>query len=93
MRVRLTGVANEQIVTIRVSNVNGGGSSEDVDFGFLIADANANRTVDKPDFNEVKGQVGQPVTAANFRDDVIPDGTNGRDDAQTVKTHKGQSIP
>lgn len=43
MRVRLTGVANEQIVTIRVSNVNRGGSSEDVDFGFLIADANAHR--------------------------------------------------
>ena len=50
MRVPLTGVANEQIVTIQVSNVKGGGGSDDVDFGFLIADANANRTVDKPDF-------------------------------------------
>lgn len=39
MRVPLTGVANEQIVTIRVSNVKDGGGSDDVDFGFLIADA------------------------------------------------------
>ena len=39
MRVPLTGAANEQIVTIRVSNVNGGSGSDDVDFGFLIADA------------------------------------------------------
>ncbi len=93
MRVRLTGVANEQIVTIRVSNVNGDGGSDDVDFGFLIADADANRIVARPDFDEIKSQIGQPVTAANFRDDVIPDGTISRDDAQTVRVHKGESLP
>ena len=36
MRVPLTGVADQQIVTVRVSNVNGGGGSNDVDFGFLL---------------------------------------------------------
>jgi len=48
--------------------------------------------VDRPDFVEVKGQVGQPVTAANFRGDVIPDGTIGRDDVIEVKNHNGESI-
>ena len=93
MRLRLTGVANQQVVTIRVSNINGNSGSADVDFGFLIGDANGNGTVDKPDFNEVKAQVGQPVTNANFRDDVIPDGTIGQDDGGRVKAHKGESLP
>ena len=47
MRVPLTSAANEQIVTIRVSNVNSSSGSDDVDFGFFIADANASRTVDR----------------------------------------------
>ncbi len=93
MRLQLTGVANQQVVTIRVSNINGNSGSADVDFGFLIGDANGNGTVDKPDFNEVKAQVGQPVTNANFRDDVIPDGTIGKDDGGRVKAHKGESLP
>jgi hypothetical protein len=80
MRIPLTSVANEQIVTIRVSNVNGSSGSDDVDFGFLIADANASRTVDRPDLIAVRSQRGQPVTAANFRDDITRDGVIGRPD-------------
>jgi hypothetical protein len=68
----VTSVANEQIVTIRVSNVTGSGS-DDVDFGVLIADANARRTLDRPDLIAVKSQRGQPVTATNFRDDITRD--------------------
>ncbi len=90
MFVPLTGVANQQTVTIRLSDINGASGTVDVPFGFLIADANAIRR--QADFSEIKGQ-GQPVTAANFRDDVIPDGTIGRDDEREVRTHKGQSLP
>ncbi len=93
MRVPLTGVANEQIVTIQVSNINGGGSPSSVPFGFLIADANANGTVDKPDLNQIKAAVGQPVTAANFRDDVDANGKIATGDANQVKPHKGEHIP
>lgn len=93
MRVPLTGVANEQIVTIRVGNVNGGGGSNNVPFGFLIADVNSNRLVDKPDFNLIKAAGGQPVTAANFRDDVDTNGFIRRSDGQLVKAHEGESIP
>ncbi len=93
MRVPLTGVANVQNVTIQVSNINGGGSPSSVPFGFLIADANANRTVDKPDFNQIKAAVGQPVTAANFRDDVNANGSITTSDANQVKPHKGESPP
>ena len=46
-------------VTFRVSNVNGSSGSDDVDCGFLIADANASRTVDRPELIAVKSQRGQ----------------------------------
>jgi hypothetical protein len=85
MCVLLTSVANEQIVTIRVSNVNGRSGSDDVDFGFLIADANAIRTVDRPDLIAVRSQRVQPGTATNFRDDITRDGVIGGPDRRMTK--------
>jgi hypothetical protein len=41
MQVPLTGVANVQILTVQVLNINGGGGLDDVDFGFLIVDLKA----------------------------------------------------
>jgi hypothetical protein len=94
MTVPLTGVSNEQIVTIRVKNINGGGGQTDVPFGFLIADVTANRTVDKPDFNSIVAANGQPVSSANFRNDVDANGSiKKKQDGNQVKTHKGESIP
>ncbi|MBA3832997.1 MAG: hypothetical protein H0X34_14095 [Chthoniobacterales bacterium] len=94
MTVPLTGVANEQIVTLRAQNINGSGQpTGDVAFGFLIADANANRVVGKTDNTQIRGQVGQPVTAANFRDDVDANGAIAKADALLVRTHTGEAIP
>ncbi len=93
MRVSLSNVANTQIVTIRVSGVNGGTTSSDVPFGFLIGDVNSSRKVDKADFNEIKGQGGQAVNSSNFRDDVTADGSIARDDAIEVKSHKNTQLP
>lgn len=92
MIVPLTGVANQQIATVRVSNINGASGTADVPFGFLIGDVTANRLVDRPDFNLIKTQAGQPVTASNFRNDIVPDGTIGRGDALEVRAHKNQSL-
>ena len=55
MQVPLTGVADQQVVTIEVSNVDGDGGSDDVAFGFLIGDVNADRSVNNTDTNLVKG--------------------------------------
>ena len=60
MSVPLTIVANEQIVTLCVSNVNGVIDSDDVDFDFLIAYANASPGVDRPDLIAVRNQRRQP---------------------------------
>jgi len=94
MTAALTGVTSAEIVTLRALNINGDGLPHgDVPFGFLAADANANRLVDKPDQIQIQGQINQPVTSANFVDDVNADGQITRADANLVKTNKGHSIP
>jgi hypothetical protein len=94
MTAAITGVTSAEIVTLRALNINGDGLPHgDVPFGFLAADANANRVVDKPDQQQIKGQVNQPVTSANFRDDVNADGQIKTADTNLVKTNKGHSIP
>jgi hypothetical protein len=93
MQVPLTGVTTPQIVTVRVSGVNGGSATTDVPFGFLIADANASRLVDQTDRTVIQGQLNQPVTSANFRDDVNHDGKIKNVDVSQVKAHRGESLP
>lgn len=90
--VPLSGVTDVQVITITVSNVNGSGGSNSVAFGFLEADVNASRVVDKPDITSVKANQGG-VTGANFRNDINADGTINRLDAKLIKPRKGNSLP
>jgi len=94
MTAQLTGVTSAEIVTLRVQNINGDGQQHgDVPFGFLTADVNANRIVDKPDQRQIKVNRGQPVTAANFRDDINLNGRVDGPDLQSVQLNRGHSIP
>src|SRR5437762_4458385 len=94
MTAELTGVTSAEVVTLRVQNINGDGQQHgDVPFGFLTGDANASRRVDKPDQTQVQGQLNQPVTSANFRDDLNVDGRIKNSDVQIVKTNRGHTIP
>src|SRR5881275_1596864 len=71
MTAQLTDVTVAEVVTLRVQNINGDGQLHgDVPFGFLTADVNANRIVDRPDQQQLQADRGQPVTAGNFRDDI-----------------------
>ena len=64
MTAQLTGVTSAEVVTLHVQNINGDGQLHgDVPFGFLAADVNANRVVDKPDQQQIQTDRGQPVTA------------------------------
>ncbi len=94
MTAQLTGVTSAEVVTLRVENINGDGQQHgDVPFGFLTADVNANRIVDRPDQQQLQADRGQPVTAANFRDDINLSGIIDRPDLQSVQTNRGHSIP
>src|SRR5438094_1275679 len=75
MTAQLTGVTSAEIVTLHTQNINGDGLPHgDVPFGFLVGDADASRLVAQPDRTLVQGQIGQPVTSANFREDLTADG-------------------
>ncbi len=94
MTAQLTGVTSAEIVTLHTQNINGDGQPHgDVPFGFLTADVNANRIVDRPDQQQINTDKNQPVTAANFRDDLNLSGIVDRPDLQSVQTNRGHSIP
>ena len=94
MTAQLTGVTPAEVVTLHTQNINGDGQPHgDVPFGFLVGDANASRLVDRADLTLVKGQVNQPVTAANFREDLKVDGRINNGDVQIMKSNNGHSIP
>ncbi len=94
MTAQLTGVTSAEVVTLHVQNINGDGLPHgDVPFGFLIADVNANRIVDRPDQQQIQTDKNQPVTATNFRDDINLSGVVDRPDQQSVQTNRGHSIP
>ena len=94
MTAQLTGVTSAEVVTLRVQNINGDGQLHgDVPFGFLTADVNGNRIVDRPDQQQIQTARGQPVTASNFRDDINLSGIVDRPDQQSVQTNRGHSIP
>jgi carboxypeptidase T len=94
MTAQVTGVTTAEIVTLHTQNINGDGLSHgDVPFGFLTADADASRAVGTSDRTVVQAQLNQPVTSANFRDDLNADGRIKKPDVTLVKTNKGHSIP
>src|SRR5256886_1550044 len=94
MTAQLTGVTVAEVVTLRVLNINGDGQLHgDIPFGFLTADVNGNRIVDRPDQQQLQTDRGQPITAANFRDDINLSGILDRPDVQSVQTNRGHSIP
>ena len=94
MTAQLTGVTSAEIVTLRVQNINGDGQQHgDVPFGFLTADVNGSRKVDRPDKQKVSADKNQVVTSANFRDDINLSGVVDRPDSDSVNTNKGHSIP
>jgi len=94
MTAQLTGVTSAEIVTLHTQNINGDGQPHgDVQFGFLVGDSDADRVVRKPDQTLVQGQLNQPVTSANFREDLTADGRIKNADLNVVKANKGHSIP
>lgn len=94
MTAQLTGVTSAEVVTLHVQNINGDGLPHgDVPFGFLTADVNANRIVDRPDQQQINTDKNQPVTSSNFRDDINLSGVVDRPDVQSVQTNRGHSIP
>jgi hypothetical protein len=94
MTAQLTGVTSAEVVTLRVQNINGDGQQHgDIPFGFLTADVNGSRRVDRADKQAVSANKNQVVTSANFRNDINLSGAVDKPDVQSVETNRGHSIP
>jgi uncharacterized delta-60 repeat protein len=97
MTVNLRGVTDVQKITVTLSDVTSSTSQvlpdTSVSANMLIGDTTADKTVSSVDVSQTRGQVGQPVTSSNFREDVRPDGSINATDVRLVRSNVGHSLP
>ena len=93
--VNLTGVTDQQRITMTLHGVNNGTVTGDVpiSMGVLIGDVNANGLVNVVDVALTKSQVGATVGGSNFREDVNANGTISSTDVALVKSDVGTALP
>ena len=93
--VNLTGVANQQTVTITLSGVNNGSTISNVvvPMGVLLGDTTANGFVNSADVSQTQAQSGQSVTDSNFREDLTANGFINSADISLVQSKSGTSLP
>ena len=98
MTVNLTGVADVQQIAVTISDVTDAfgqvlPSTSTVNMNLLMGDTNGNKSVTSTDVSETKSQSGVPVTNANFRRDVTPNGSINASDLGLVKSRTGAMLP
>ncbi len=97
MTVNLTGVTDQQQITVTASNVmdSFGQTLPDtaVNAVMLIGDSSANATVNASDVAQTKAQVGVAVDSSNFRSDINASGDINATDVIQVKVNIGHSVP
>ena len=97
MTINLTGVADVQRLTVAVNGVTGTAGqtmpSASISLRVLAGDANGSGDVGASDIAMVKSQASQPVTASNFRADVVMNGSINATDVSLVKARSGSNVP
>jgi DNA-binding beta-propeller fold protein YncE len=97
MIVPLTGVADQQYVTVAATNVTssdgGTGGAGSVRVGFLLGDVSQNRVVTLSDLGQVNAQIAQFVTGANFLKDVNVSGTLSLADKGITNAQLTRALP
>jgi len=91
--VTLTGVPDNQRVTVSLTNVNNAGVNASASMGFLVGDLNNSRSVTATDILQVKGRSGQVTDAANFKFDLNGSGSITASDILAVKGRSGLVLP
>lgn len=97
MTVPLSGVTDVQKITVKLTEVTDTFLNvlpdTFVSANMLIGDANGDKTVNNTDVSLTRIQVGMPVSAANFREDVQVTGTINSADVRQVRSANGHSLP
>ena len=93
--VNLSGVTDQQRITMTLHGVNDGTHMGDVpiSMGVLIGDVNGNGAVSAADVALTKSQVGATVGGSNFREDVNANGVLNAVDVAIVKSDVGHALP
>ena len=90
--VTLTAIPDNKRVTVTLTNVNGVVTPFSASIGFLVGDANGNRSVNSSDISGVKARSGQPTDSLNFRFDVNASGAVNSSDISAVKARSGLTL-
>jgi hypothetical protein len=97
MIISLTGVTDQQRVTVTATNVKGPNSqtlaSASITVGFLIADVTQDGFVNVGDTIVVRNQSGNAIDNTNFFDDVNLDGSINVGDTIEVRSKSGDYLP
>jgi hypothetical protein len=97
MIVSLSGVTDQQVLTVSATNVtgtNGGsGGSGSVAVGFLIGDVNGDGVVNAGDTVEVRNNAGVTLDNTNFQYDVNADGRVNVGDTTILLRSSGDFLP
>ncbi|MDQ6626130.1 MAG: dockerin type I domain-containing protein, partial [Verrucomicrobiota bacterium] len=98
MLVELSGVADQQRLTLTATNVagsTGGGvlASAGVTMGFLVGDTNGDSTVNAADATQTRNVSGQLTNPTNYRTDVNRDGAINTADATVVRNRASNALP
>jgi sugar lactone lactonase YvrE len=91
--VTLTAVPDNTRLTVTLTGVNGGVSSQSASIGFLVGDVNNSRSVNATDIARLKVRQSATVDATNFRFDLNTSGAINSADITTVKARTGMTIP
>jgi len=86
-----------QKITMTLTNVMSSGGqllgSAAVSMNVLVGDVDANKTVEQTDVTLTRNQVGMPIGASNFREDVRVDGKINANDVRSVRNALGHNLP
>ena len=90
--VTLTGVPNNQRLTVALTNVNVAANNASAAIGFLVGDVNGSGSVNSSDISGVKSRAGQTADASNFKFDVNGSGAINSSDISSVKARSGLTL-
>ena len=90
--VTLPVVADNNRVTVALTNVNGVAGTYSTSVGFLVGDVNNSRSVNSSDISSVKASSGQTTNAINFLRDLNSSGAINSSDISTVKAQSGLTL-
>jgi hypothetical protein len=98
LTLNLTGVVDQSVVSIALNGINSTGGTplsgdNDVEIRALLADANQDRAVGRPDLMLLRQHKGQSVNSTNFVLDLDLDGLIGKGDNRLVVQNRSHTVP